>query len=257
MGAHTHRRFRGFPASASALTHDPLPPPPPPTAGCLVLISQKATLTSKLQTTRASLLQSENRVSVANKAHRDLERLVEDLTVSSNAAKTAESTAQSKVRELQAALVAETERAEERAKELESARAAARADQAALDACRDDLDRHRERDRRRQLDSRSERSSSGFGARASRDDGADDWHDIITDIIHPSHLYDRKPRDGTSHRLAGDAKEMAGLEEETAGLEAEDAGSTDGDGDASRGVGEDEDDPPQRPHEISVLRPEM
>ena len=250
MGAHTHRRFRGFPSSASALTHDPLPPPAPPTAGCLVLISQKATLTSKLQTTRASLRQSESRVSVANKAHRDLERLVEDLTVSSNAAKTAESTAQSKVRELQAALVAETERAEKRAKELKSARAAARADQAALDACRDDLDRHRERHRRRELDSRRERSSSGFGARASRDDGADDWHDIITDIIHPSHLYDRKPRDGTSHRLARDEEEMAGLEEE-------DEGSTvgDGNGDASRRVGED--DPPQRPHEISVLRPEM
>ena len=55
-------------------------------------------------------------MSVANNAHRDLERLVQDLEASSNDAKTAESAAQSKVRELQAALVAETERAEERAK---------------------------------------------------------------------------------------------------------------------------------------------
>ena len=185
-------------------------------------------------------------MSVANNAHRDLERLVQDLEASSDDAKTAESAAQSKVRELQAALVAETERAEERAKKLERARAAARADQAALDACRDDLDRRRERVGGRERDGGRKRDGSGFGARASRDDGADDWRDIITDIIHPSHLYDRKPKDGTSHHLSGD-------EEETAGLEEEDAETTDGD--ASRGVGED--DIPQRPFEISVLRPEM
>ena len=193
-------------------------------------------------------------MSVANNAHRDLERLVQDLEASSNDAKTAESAAQSKVRELQAALVAETERAQERAKKLESARAAARADQAALDACRDDLDRRRERVGGRERDGGRKRDGSGFGARASRDDGADDWRDIITDIIHPSHLYDRKPRDGTSHHLSRDEEETAGLEEEeTAGLEEEDAETTDGD--ASRGVGED--DIPQRPFEISVLRPEM
>ena len=98
----------------------------------------------------------------------------------------------------------------------------------------------------RERDGGRKRDGSGFGARASRDDGADDWRDIITDIIHPSHLYDRKPKDGTSHHLSGD-------EEETAGLEEEDAETTDGD--ASRGVGED--DIPQRPFEISVLRPEM
>ena len=194
--------FPRFSILASALTTIPSP-----TAGCLVLISQKATLTSKLQTTRASLRQAEDRVSVANNAHRDLERLVQDLEASSDDAKTAESAAQSKVRELQAALVAETERAQERAKKLESARAAARADQAALDACRDDLDRRRERVGGRERDGGRKRDGSGFGARASRDDGADDWRDIITDIIHPSHLYDRKPKDGTSHHLSGDEEE--------------------------------------------------
>ena len=182
---------------------------PPPTAGCLVLISQKATLTSKLQTTRASLRQAEDRgvgreqraqrSGTARPGPRGVVRRRQDSRVrrpieGPQAARPPSSrrrSARRSARKNSRAPAPPPEPIRRRSTRAETTSIAALGGQRAW----------------RTPMYPPRRGASGwsrFGARASRDDGADDWRDIITDIIHPSHLYDRKPKDGTSHHLSGD-----------------------------------------------------
>ena len=159
---------------------------------------------------------SENKFMTSSKSKdgkiAELEKTIETLRAEKDDHHVSRAECDEKLTEAEGALRAEAIRAERYKKKVDSARAAEHNQKMALGKCEQALERALES--AGQSDADAHRFSESVAAVADDDD---DWdEDLITDIVHPSHRYDRAPRHGTSHHLAADEAEMHGLEDDAA-----------------------------------------
>ena len=159
---------------------------------------------------------SENKFMTSSKSKdgkiAELEKTIETLRAEKDDHHVSRAECDEKLTEAEGALRAEAIRAERYKKKVDSARAAEHNQKMALGKCEQALERALES--AGQSDADAHRFSESVAAVAADDD---DWdEDLITDIVHPSHRYDRAPRQGTSHHLAADEAEMHGLEDDAA-----------------------------------------
>ena len=160
---------------------------------------------------------SENKFMTSSKSKdgkiAELEKTIETLRAEKDDHHVSRAECDEKLTEAEGALRAEAIRAERYKKKVDSARAAEHNQKMALGKCEQALERALQS--AGQSDADAHRFSESVAAVADDDD--DDWdEDLITDIVHPSHRYDRAPRQGTSHHLAADEAEMHGLEDDAA-----------------------------------------
>ena len=180
------------------------------------LSSARVTLTRQLNEQSVRERTSENKWKTSSKSKdgkiAELEKMIETLRVEKDDHRGLRTECDEKLTEAEGALRAEAIRAERYKKNVDSARAAEHNQKMALGKCEQALERALES--AGQSDADAHRFSESVAAVAADDD---DWdEDLITDIVHPSHRYDRAPRQGTSHHLAADEAEMHGLEDDAA-----------------------------------------
>ena len=181
------------------------------------LSSARVTLTRQLNEQSVRERTSENKFMTSSKSKdgkiAELEKTIETLRAEKDDHHVSRAECDEKLTEAEGALRAEAIRAERYKKKVDSARAAEHNQKMALGKCEQALERALES--AGQSDADAHRFSESVAAAAADDD--DDWdEDLITDIVHPSHRYDRAPRHGTSHHLAADEAEMHGLEDDAA-----------------------------------------
>ena len=161
---------------------------------------------------------SENKFMTSSKSKdgkiAELEKTIETLRAEKDDHHVSRAECDEKLTEAEGALRAEAIRAERYKKKVDSARAAEHNQKMALGKCEQALERALES--AGQSDADAHRFSESVAAAAAADDDNDWDEDLITDIVHPSHRYDRAPRQGTSHHLAADEAEMHGLEDDAA-----------------------------------------
>ena len=162
---------------------------------------------------------SENKFMTSSKSKdgkiAELEKTIETLRAEKDDHHVSRAECDEKLTEAEGALRAEAIRAERYKKKADSALAAEHNQKMALGNCEQALERALKS--AGQSDEDAHRFSESVSAVAT--DADDDWdEDLITDIVHPSHRYDRAPRQGTSHHLAADEAEMRGLEEDAAAV---------------------------------------
>ena len=181
------------------------------------LSSSRVALKRQLDEQSVRARTSENKFMTSSKSKdgkiAELEKTIETLRAEKDDHHVSRAECDEKLTEAEGALRAEAIRAERYKKKVDSARAAEHNQKMALGKCEQALERALES--AGQSDADAHRFSESVAAAAADDD--DDWdEDLITDIVHPSHRYDRAPRQGTSHHLAADEAEMHGLEDDAA-----------------------------------------
>ena len=182
------------------------------------LSSARVTLTRQLNEQSVRERTSENKWKTSSKSKdgkiAELEKMIETLRVEKDDHRGSRTECDEKLTEAEGALRAEAIRAERYKKNVDSARAAEHNQKMALGKCEQALERALESAGQSDADAHRFSESVAAAAAAAADD---DWdEDLITDIVHPSHRYDRAPRHGTSHHLAADEAEMHGLEDDAA-----------------------------------------
>lgn len=181
------------------------------------LSSSRVTLKRQLDEQSIRERTSENKWKTSSRSKdgkiAELEKMIETLRAEKEDHHGSRTECDEKLTEAEGALRAEAIRAERYKKKADSALAAEHNQKMALGKCEQALERALKS--AGQSDADAHRFSESVAAVAT--DADDDWdEDLITDIVHPSHRYDRAPRQGTSHHLAADEAEMRGLEEDAA-----------------------------------------
>jgi hypothetical protein len=188
------------------------------------LSGAKATLARRLdeQTVRERASENQCKAKTQSQGTKidELERVIETLKRDNEDERASATKCDERVAEKEGALRAELIRSGHLKTNLDSARAAEHNQKSALGKCEQALERALIEAAQSDVSEEARRLSQSASAAAAdddEDDRFDDWdprEDLITDIVHPIDRYDRVPREGTSHHLAGDADEMLGLEDD-------------------------------------------